>query len=89
MGNVFSSDVRKVWNGEEFSKARYYHETEQWDKVPFCKSCNGWAQYEPEEEISDGLLIRKSPQYTYYNKISRLSNWNGSLLGGHQAPPEI
>lgn len=89
MGNVFSSDVRKVWNGEEFSKARYYHETEQWDKVPFCKSCNGWAQYEFEEEISDGLLIRKSPQYTYYNKISRLSNWNGSLLGGHQAPPEI
>jgi len=87
MGNVFKDGVQAVWQGEEFAKVRYYHETGQWDKVPFCRPCNGWAQYEFEEEVRDGLLIRKSPQYTYYNKIARLKNWQGNLLGGHPAPP--
>ena len=87
MGNVFKSGVAEVWHGEEFSKARYYHETEQWDKVPFCGSCNGWAQYAFEDEIRDGLLIRRSPEFTYYNKITRLTNWQGKLLGGHPPPP--
>ena len=49
--------------------------------------CRGWAQYEFEEEVRDGLLIRRSPQYTYYNKVDRLQNWQGNLLGGHKAPP--
>lgn len=87
MGNVFKDGVKAVWQGEEFAKVRYYHETGQWDKVPFCKGCNGWAQYEFDEEVRDGLLIRRSPQYTYYNKIARLKNWKGNLLGGHPAPP--
>lgn len=87
MGNVFDDGVAAVWHGEAFAKARYYHETGQWDKVPFCKSCNGWAQYEFEEEVRDGLLIRRSPQFTYYNRIDRLRNWKGSLLGTHRAPP--
>ena len=88
MGNVFKSSVTEVWHGEEFAKARYYHETAQWDKVPFCAGCNGWAQYEYSEEIKDGLLIRRSPEYTYYNLINRLSSWQGNLLGGHKPPPE-
>jgi MoaA/NifB/PqqE/SkfB family radical SAM enzyme len=88
MGNVFEQGVREVWHGEEFAKARYYHETEQWDKVPFCKGCNGWAQYEYSEEVKDGLLIRRSPEYTYYNLVKRLSSWQGNLLGGHTPPPE-
>ncbi len=88
MGNVFKDGgVKAVWHGEEFAKVRYYHETGQYDKVPFCKNCNGWAQYEFEEEVRDGLLIRRSPQYTYYNKIDRLRNWRGNSLGGHKAPP--
>lgn len=87
MGNVFEQGVKEIWHGEEFAKARYYHETEQWDKVPFCKSCNGWAQHEFEEEVRDGLMIRRSPQFTYYNKIDRLKNWQGNLLGGHKPPP--
>ncbi len=87
MGNVFKEGVKEVWHGEEFAKARYYHETAQWDKVPFCKSCNGWAQYEYEEEVRDGLLIRRSPEYTYYNTVNRLTNWKGNLLGGHKPPP--
>lgn len=84
MGNVFTDGgVEAVWHGEEFRKARYYHETGQWDKVPFCKGCNGWAQYEFTEEVKDGLLIRTSPQYVYYNKINRLSNWVKPLQVGH------
>ena len=86
MGNALKEGVAAVWHGEEFTKARYYHETGQWEKVPFCKPCNGWAQYAFEEEITDGLLIRRSPEYTYYNRIDRLKNWHGNLLGAHPAP---
>jgi len=86
LGNVFERGVQEVWQGEEFAKLRYFHETGQWDKVPICKDCNGWAQYEFEEEVRDGLLIRRSPQFTYYNRIDRLENWQGRLLGGHSAP---
>lgn len=88
VGNVFKDGVRAVWTGEEFAKVRYYHETNQWDKVPFCKPCSGWAQHKFDEEVRDGLLIRKSPEFTYYNKIARLKNWQGNLLGGHPAPPD-
>jgi MoaA/NifB/PqqE/SkfB family radical SAM enzyme len=87
MGNVFETSVETVWHGEEFAKARYHHETAQWDKVPFCKSCNGWAEYDYEEELRDGVLIRRSPQYTYYNLVARLRNWSGALLAGHKPPP--
>jgi MoaA/NifB/PqqE/SkfB family radical SAM enzyme len=89
VGNVFTDGAKAVWQGEEFAKVRYYHETGQWDKVPFCKSCNGWAQYEFDEEIRDGVLIRRSPEYTYYNRIDRLENWQGRLLGAHPAPPDM
>jgi len=87
MGNAFETGVEAVWHGEAFAKARYHHETGQWDKVPFCANCNGWAQYEYEEEIRDGLLIRRSPEFTYFNRIDRLKNWKGQLLGGHDEPP--
>ena len=75
VGNVFKDGVSAVWNSKEFNEVRHYHETEQWDKVPFCKNCNGWAQHEFIEENVDGILIRKSPEFTYYNRIDRMSNW--------------
>jgi MoaA/NifB/PqqE/SkfB family radical SAM enzyme len=87
MGNVFETSVKEVWHGEGFSKARFYHETGQWDKVPFCTKCNGWAQYSFTDEVKDGIFIRRSPEFTYYNLISRLDNWQGRLLGGHNEPP--
>ena len=87
VGNVIETSVKDVWHGEEFAKVRYYHETGQWKKVPFCANCNGWAQYEFEDEVRDGFLIRKSPEFTYYNRIDRLSNWQGRLLGAHPKPP--
>ena len=83
IGNVFEAGVKAVWNGEAMAKVRYYHETAQWDKVPFCKNCNGWAQYEYAEEVRDGLLIRRSPEFTYYNRLDRMVNWQGALRGGH------
>ncbi len=88
VGNVFEKGVKNVWLGEEFAKVRYYHETGQWDKVPFCTNCNGWAQYEFETEVRDGLLIRRSPEFTYYNRIDRLGNWQGPLLGAHPNPAQ-
>ena len=86
VGNVFEKGVREVWHGEEFAKVRYLHETGQWEKVPFCRDCNGWAQYAFADEVADGILIRRSPEYTYYNRIDRLENWQGSVQGGHAAP---
>jgi|GEM_PF-584683 len=80
MGNVFERGVLDVWHGEGFAKVRYFHETGQWSQVPFCTRCNGWAQYCYEEETRGDLLVRRSPQYTYYNRLSRLQNWNENLL---------
>ncbi len=88
VGNVFEQGVSAVWNGEELNKVRYYHETGQWDKVPFCKNCERWASYGFEEFIEDGMLIRRSPEYTYYNDLKRLENWSGGLLGTHKDPQE-
>ncbi len=86
MGNVFADGVKAVWHGEKFNQVRHYHETGQWDKVPFCKDCNAWAGYQYEEEVRDGLLIRRSPQFIYYNRLDRLRNWQENLRG--HAPPE-
>jgi len=85
MGNVFTDGgVEAVWNGPGFLRIRRLHEAGHWDRIALCRNCNGWAQYEFDEEERDGLLIRRSPQYTYYNRIDRLGNWQGSLLGGHR-----
>lgn len=87
VGNVFETSVREVWNGEKMTQVRHWHETGQWDKVPFCIKCDRWASYDFEEERRDGLLIRRSPEYTYYNRIDRLENWTENMTGGlHKLP---
>ncbi len=86
MGNVFETSVKEVWLGEKFQEVRHWHETNQYDKIPFCEKCNGWVQYLFEDEVKDGLLIRRSPEFTYYNRIDRLENWSEELRGGH---PEL
>jgi radical SAM protein with 4Fe4S-binding SPASM domain len=88
LGNVFKDGVKGVWQGEKFQQVRHYHETDQYDKVPFCKNCNVWENYAYEEEIADGILIRRSPGLTYYNRIDRLSGWKGNLRGGHSEAME-
>jgi len=84
MGNVFTDGgVKAVWNGEAFRRVRELHEAERYSEVPFCQNCDRWLSYQYEEEIKDGLLIRRSAEYTYYNRLDKLQNWHGSLLGSH------
>lgn len=84
VGNVFQSGVEAIWNGDAFNKIREHHEKGDFDKVPFCKDCNGWAQFEMEEHIDGDILVRRSPQYTYYNLLSRMNNWAQQARGSHQ-----
>ena len=89
VGNAYEEGVHAVWHGEKMNQVRHWHETAQWDKVPFCKNCDRWASYDFEETEKDGVLIRKSPEYTYYNRIDRLDNWGENLSGGlHDIPSE-
>jgi pyruvate-formate lyase-activating enzyme len=84
MGNVFEQGVLGVWHGEELTKVRHYHETGQWEKVPFCTNCDRWSSHVFDETVQDGYLIRRSPEYTYYNKLSNMDNWSEELKHAHQ-----
>lgn len=79
LGNVYQDGVEQVWNGEKFNEVRHYHETGQWEKVPFCINCDRWQSYEFEDEVRDGLLIRKSSEFTYYNRLDRMESWGEAL----------
>lgn len=85
MGNVLRDGLAAVWHGEAFTQARYWHETAQYDRIPFCAPCNGWASWSGGsyvEEVRNGLLVRRNPEFVYYNNLERLSNW--TLRGTHQ-----
>lgn len=84
MGNVFKDGVKVVWHGPRLTAIRKLHETGQWDIIPLCKNCDRWASYQYKEEVRDGLLIRRCPEYTYYNRIDRMDNWKGKLRGTHE-----
>ncbi|WP_109117499.1 radical SAM protein [Azospirillum sp. TSO22-1] len=86
VGNVFKDGVRGVWHGPKLTEVRRLHEQGRYDEVPFCTNCDRWASNAYEEEIRDGLLIRRSAEYTYYNRIDRLTNWTGSLQNTHASP---
>ena len=79
MGNVFERGVRGVWHGTEFTQVRKLHEEGRYDEVPFCKDCNVWASYLYKEETiyEEGVVIRRSPLITYYNRTDRLKNYRG------------
>jgi len=66
--------IDEVWNGEALAKARYYHETSHGIKC-LLQTLQRLGSYEYEEEFGDGLLIIRSPEFTYYNRIDRLSAW--------------
>ena len=77
MGNVFTDGgVRAVWHGEKFTEARRLHETGQYDKLPFCASCDVWASHTFTDSVEGDLLVRRAPLMTYYNRIDRTKNWN-------------
>jgi len=86
MGNVFrDGGVKAVWNGEKFRDARHFHETGQYDKIPFCKNCNAWSGHlyveETDEINGQKVLIRRSHEYAYYNRIDRLASWHEHIRG--------
>jgi pyruvate-formate lyase-activating enzyme len=90
MGNVFTDGgVKAVWQGEKFNAVRRHHEAGEFDKVPFCKDCNAWQGHLYSEEVSERngvpVLIRRSAQFAYYNRIDRLGSWHGQMRG-HQPP---
>lgn len=84
VGNVFDEGLEAVWHGKKLNQVREWHETGQWENVPFCRDCTRWASYDFVETIEDGLLVRRSPEYTYYNRIDRLDNWKGAVRGNHE-----
>lgn len=79
VGNVLEEGVSQVWQGEKLQQVRHYHETGQFQKVPFCLKCERWASNQYTEEVVDGILIRRSPEYTFYNNPARLENWNKNV----------
>jgi radical SAM protein with 4Fe4S-binding SPASM domain len=90
VGNVFEDGgVEAVWHGEKFNRIRHYHETGQFDKVPFCKDCNAWAGYVYEEEVTTragvDVLERRSHQFAYYNRLDRMGSWHDNMRG-HEKP---
>jgi radical SAM protein with 4Fe4S-binding SPASM domain len=86
MGNVFKDGVKAVWHGPKFTAMRRLHEQKKWDKIPICKSCDRWSSYQYEDIVRDGLLIRRTAEYTYYNRIDRIQNWHKELHGTHGDP---
>jgi radical SAM protein with 4Fe4S-binding SPASM domain len=88
MGNVFKDGVKGVWHGPKLTAMRKLHERGQWDKIPICKTCDRWSSYQYEDIVKDDLLIRRTAEYTYYNRIDRLTNWHKELHGTHGDPSQ-
>lgn len=88
MGNVFTDGVKGVWHGPKLTAMRKLHERGQWDNIPICKTCDRWASYQYEDTVKDGLLIRRTAEYSYYNRIDRIKNWHKELHGTHGDPTE-
>ena len=89
IGNVLKDGVEAVWNGKEMNRVRQLHEEGRWDEVPLCKDCNAWAGHVYEEVIEERagvkLLVRRSAQFEYYNRVDRLDSWSEDLKG-HKPP---
>ena len=89
-GNVLKTSVAEAWTGPEYTAVRDAHERGGWDSIPLCKTCDRWASYAYQEEVKGNVLIRRSPEYTYYNRIDRLENWSSDLTGwSRNAPPTV
>lgn len=89
VGNVLTDGVEAVWHGEELNRVRKLHEEGRYDEVPLCKDCNAWAGHIYDEFVTERegvkLLVRKSAQFDYYNRLDRLDSWSEDLKG-HKPP---
>ncbi len=87
VGNVFTDGgVKAVWHGEKFNRLRKLHEEGRFDEEPLCAKCNIWAGQVFTEETKDGILIRRSSQYTYYNRVDRMGSWTREETELAQSP---
>lgn len=84
MGNVFDKGVKAVWHGEKLTEARRLHEDGRAHEIPICKNCDRWASYDYTEEVANGMLVRKSYEYTYYNRLDKLDSWTKEVSGTHK-----
>lgn len=83
VGNVFrDGGLEAVWNGEKMNRLRTLHNSQKWDDISFCKTCDYWLEtFDITEEDKDGFLIRKpSPYTTFYNVKSKMGNWDRDTL---------
>jgi radical SAM protein with 4Fe4S-binding SPASM domain len=79
MGNVLRDGVKAVWHGEQLQGVRALHEAHQYDKIPLCRKCDVWANYSIDESESQGILVRRSPVMTYYNRVDRMYSWHSRV----------
>lgn len=90
VGNVLEEGVKAVWHGEKLTEIRRLHEEGRTDEVPLCKDCNAWAGHIYEEVVEERagvkVLVRRSAQFEYYNRVDRLESWSSDLKG--HVPPD-
>ena len=78
VGNALREGIRGVWHGPRMTNLRRLHEAGRWGDIPLCADCGDRVRYRyASEEIVDGIWVRRSPLLTYYNRVERLSNWDG------------
>lgn len=79
VGNIKSNSISAIWNGSELQDVRNKHEANDYSTLPLCRYCQRWKSYEYEETIENNILIRSSPEYTYYNRLDRMNTWSSSI----------
>lgn len=81
VGNVFRDGVRIVWNGEALNRIRDCHKAGEFDRIPLCKDCDGWADYAYTERVERDVLIRATTSVVFYNRLDRLDRWKVAQKG--------
>ncbi len=68
MGDVSSSDLKEIWQGDKFLQARRLHEHGQFLRLPLCGDCNSWHISVGSEHFSERHRCRVQKnawQHTY------------------------
>lgn len=77
MGNAFTTPLAEIWNGEEYQRVRGLHLDHEWNKLPFCVSCDTWAKLYPEPEVvrRGNRIIQTYPLHVSFRIARRPSTW--------------
>ncbi len=72
MGNVLTSGVRDIWEGERFASCRDIHRNGEFSKIRLCKDCNSWYNAAPQESFDPELrcLVSKTAWQTTYRAVA-------------------